>query len=324
MIKESLIMENKKIQKIVKVPLREIWQREDKDFTKWLEKNIDYLNDILGFEFSVISSEESVGPYKVDLYGEDMSGDKVVVENQLERTDHTHLGQIITYLTNLEAKTAIWITSDPKEEHSKAIDWLNEITPDDISFYLVKLEAVKIGEDGSHVAPLFTVVKRPTQEKKQLGAEKKEFAERHVLRLEFWTQLLNKINSKYSFCRNISPKKDNWISIALGMSGVSLNLVVTKNHVRSEVYINRGNKEENKKIFDYFYSIRNKIEKEFGDKLIWNRMEDNITSAIEHRLNNVDVSNKNDWDKINDFLINNSSRMFKVFKGHIKELKSKI
>lgn len=94
-------MDNALIQKIQKVPLREIWKREDKDFTKWLEENIDYLCDVLGFEFNVISSEEAVGPFKVDLYGEDASGEKVIVENQLERTDHTHLGQVITYLVNL-------------------------------------------------------------------------------------------------------------------------------------------------------------------------------------------------------------------------------
>jgi len=197
----------KNIEKIKKVPLREIWIPEE-DFTKWLEENIDYLNDVLDFNISILSREEKVGPFKVDLYGEDGSGNKVIIENQLEKTDHTHLGQIITYLTNLEANTAIWIASGPTEEHIKAIDWLNETTPDDISFYLIKLEAIKIGESSS-AAPLFTIIKRPTREKKQLGAEKKEYAERHVLRKRFWTQFLEKINSRYSFCSNINPSTDN-------------------------------------------------------------------------------------------------------------------
>ncbi|MDD3285179.1 MAG: DUF4268 domain-containing protein [Patescibacteria group bacterium] len=311
------------IQKIQKVPLREIWKKEDKDFTKWLEENIDYLADVLGFEFSVISSEEAVGPFKVDLYGEDISGEKVIVENQLERTDHTHLGQVITYLVNLGAKTAIWIASDPNEEHAKAIDWLNEVTPDDISFYLVKLEAIKIGDDSSS-APLFTVIKRPTREKKQLGAEKKEYAERHVLREKFWGQFLEDINSKYPFCSNINPSTDNWIAVALGMSGVSANLVISKKYARVEIYINRGDKEENKKIFDYFYAIKDEIESGFGDNLIWERMEDNVTSRIKYQLDGVDVSDEADWPKMNKFLIDVVVRMMKSFKEPVRKLRSKI
>lgn len=308
------------VQKINKVPLREIWKREDNDFTKWLEENIDYLCDVLGFEFSIISSEESVGPFKVDLYGEDNSGEKVIVENQLEKTDHTHLGQVITYLVNLGAKTAIWITSNPNEEHAKAIDWLNEFTPDDISFYLVKLEAIKIGDD-SPSAPLFTVVKRPTIEKKQLGAEKKEYAARHIIRERFWSQFLEKINENYSFCANISPSTDNWIPVALGMSGVSISLVISKRYARVEVYINRGDSDENKKIFDNFYSIKEKIEDDFGDSLIWERMEDNVTSRIKYQLDGVDVSNEDDWDRMNEFLIESAARMLKAFRDPVKNLK---
>lgn len=130
-------MQEISIGKIKKVSLRELWKKEDKHFTKWLEENIDYLNDVIDIDISIESREENVGPFRVDLYGEDNNGNKVIIENQLEKTDHTHLGQIITYLTNLEAKTAIWISSEPVEEHEKAIEWLNETTPDDISFYLI-------------------------------------------------------------------------------------------------------------------------------------------------------------------------------------------
>ena len=308
------------IQKIKKVSLREIWKKEDKDFTKWLEKNIDYLNDVLGFDINIISSEEPVGPFKVDLYGEDNLGEKIIIENQLEKTDHTHLGQVITYLTNLEAKTAIWISSEPKEEHSRAIDWLNETTPNDISFYLIKLEAIRIG-DNYPAAPLFTIIKRPTQEKKQLGAEKKEFAERHMVRRKYWTQFLKEINIKHSFCLNIKPTTDNWISVALGMSGVSISLVISKKFARVEVYISRGSSSENKRIFDYFYSIKDKIEIDFGDNLIWERMEDKISSRVKYQLDGVDVSNELDWKKMNEFLIDGVVRMSKAFRGPLKNLK---
>ena len=113
------------IGKIKQVPLREIWKREDSDFTVWLKNNIDYLNDVLDFEVSIEEREKRVGSFSLDLYGDDGLGGKVIIENQLEKTDHDHLGKVLTYLTNLDAHRAIWITPQPREEHGRAIDWLN-------------------------------------------------------------------------------------------------------------------------------------------------------------------------------------------------------
>jgi len=311
------------IKKINKVPLRELWNREDKDFTKWLEENIDFLNDVIDFEITIESSEEKAGPFRVDLYGEDNFGNKVIIENQLEKSDHDHLGKIITYLTNLEANTAIWITKEPTPEHVKAIDWLNEVTPDDISFYIIKLEAIKIGDD-SPAAPLFTVVKGPSRVIKQLGAEKKEYAQRHILRKEFWAQFIDEMNKKNKLCANISPSTDCWISIALGMGGVSVNLVISKKYARSEIFISRGNKEENKKIFDYFYKHKDQIEKEFGDKLTWERMENNITSRIKFQKDGFNYYDKESWPEINNFMIDSAERMHRVFRKQVRELRRKL
>lgn len=307
------------IQKIKRVPLRELWRKEDKDFTKWLEEHIDFLNDAIGFDISIESREEKVGPFKVDLYGEDNFGNKVIIENQLEKTDHNHLGQLITYLTNLGANIAIWICKEPTEEHIKAIDWLNEVSPDDISFYLIKLEAIRIGDE-SPAGPLFTVVKRPTTEKKQIGLEKKEYAQRHVFREKFWTQFLAEINKKNSLFANISPSTDNWIGIGMGRGGFNLNLVISKKYARAEIYINRGEMEENKKAFDSLYNLKDEIEKEFGGKLTWERMEDNVTSRIKHQLDSVNITNEEDWPKMNAFIIDAAERMHRAFKDPIRKI----
>jgi len=308
------------IQKIKRVPLRELWRKEDKDFTKWLEEHIDFLNDAIGFDISIESREEKVGPFKVDLYGEDNFGNKVIIENQLEKTDHNHLGQLITYLTNLGANIAIWICKEPTEEHTKAIDWLNEVSPDDISFYLIKLEAIRIGDE-SPAGPLFTVVKRPTTEKKQIGLEKKEYAQRHVFREKFWTQFLAEISKKNSLFANISPSTDNWIGIGMGRGGFNLNLVISKKYARAEIYINRGETEENKKAFDSFYNLKDEIEKEFGGKLTWERMEDNVTSRIKYQLDGVNITNEEDWPKMNEFMIDAAERMHRAFKDPIRKIK---
>jgi len=183
------------IGKIERVNLRSIWKHEAADFSKWLAANIDYLNEIIDLDISVESIEEKVGPYRVDIFGESGDGRKIIIENQLEKTDHTHLGQLITYLVNLDVKIAIWITSNPIDEHQAVIEWLNEITPDDLSFYLIKIEGIKVKGQES-VAPLFAVMEGPTEERKKIGAEKKEFALRHAVRMKFGRNSLNKWANK--------------------------------------------------------------------------------------------------------------------------------
>lgn len=191
------------IGKIKKVDLREIWKNEAKDFTTWLAENIDTLNEILGTNFSVVKTEKEVGDFCLDIIAEDNDGSLVIIENQLEKTDHDHLGKLLVYLTNLEAKTAVWITSNPREEHLKAITWLNEYTPAEIAFYLIQVEAVKI--ENSPPAPLFSIIVEPTEIAKEIGREKKEYAERHHLMKEFWTQLLEKAKEKTNLHSNVSP-----------------------------------------------------------------------------------------------------------------------
>ena len=310
------------IGKIRKVPLREIWRREDSDFSAWLEENIDYLNDIFEFDISVESREEAVGPFRVDLWGEDNFGQRVIIENQLERTDHDQLGKVITYLTNLGANRAVWIAKEPRKEHIRAIEWLNEITPDDTSFYLVKVEAIRIG-DHPVAAPQFTIVQGPSVESKQIGAEKKEFAKRHQIRLDFWKEFIEGMNGTSNLCSNLSPSKDNWLGIALGWSGVSINCVVSKNYARTEVYINRGDIDENKRVFDFLADRKNDIEGDFGGSLEWERMDDKITSRIKFEQQDLNLYNREDWAAMIEHMKHGAIKMETAFRKHVKSLKTK-
>ena len=148
------------IARLETVPLRELWKHEAHGFTHWLADNLDYLGDALGVNFTLIEREASGDmSFAADLLVEDQDGNHYVIENQLEKTDHDHLGKIITYMSNLDAKLAVWITSEPRPEHETAVHWLNEILPANSSVYLVKLEAYRIGE--SAPAPLFSIVAGP-------------------------------------------------------------------------------------------------------------------------------------------------------------------
>jgi hypothetical protein len=180
------------IGKIERVPLRDLWKHEAYDFTTWLQDNIDVLNDVLGSSLSNPEREQSVGSFNVDLVAEDEAGNPVIIENQLEKSDHNHLGKLITYLTAIGAKTAIWIVADPKPEHVGAISWLNESSS--ANFYLFKVEGIRIGD--SEPAPLLTLIVGPSEESREVGEKKKEMAERYSLRYKFWNELLEKAKEK--------------------------------------------------------------------------------------------------------------------------------
>ena len=308
------------IGKLKKIPLREIWKDEAKDFTTWLSENIDTLNEALEISLTVVERQKKVGEFYLDIVAEDIDGNLVIIENQLEKTDHGHLGQVITYISNLGAKIAIWITSNPRAEHIKAVSWLNESTTDDVSFYLVKIDAVQIGD--SAPAPLFSVIVEPTEISKEVGKEKKEYAERHHLRKEFWTQLLDRAKQKTTLHSNITPPIYHWIGTGAGRSGVGYNYAITNEYGSAEVYLDRGKEYPNlnKERFDKLYGHKDEIEKAFGDKLSWERLDKKRASRIAFRFNGIGLRDKDHWPELQDKMIDAMIRLERAIKLFIKDL----
>jgi hypothetical protein len=196
------------IGKMERVKLRDVWKHEAKDFSSWLFENIEILAEELDIDIIAVEKEKKIGSFSADIIAEGSTGETILIENQLEKTDHNHLGQLLTYVSNLEAKKAIWISKEPRSEHERVIEWLNELTSD-VDFYLVKIEAYKIGD--SIPAPKFTVIAGPTESGKVVGSEKKELAERHKKRLKFWKSLLEKSKKRTPLHSNISPSMNSWI-----------------------------------------------------------------------------------------------------------------
>ena len=174
------------IGKLQRVHLREVWRHEAYDFTQWLQENIDVLNESLDLELVSAEREQAAGSFSIDIVAESSDGDTYVIENQLEKSNHDHLGKVITYLTSMKARGAIWIVSEPRQEHVNAMAWLNEASS--VEFYLVKVEAVRIGD--SPAAPLLTLIVGPSAEAKEAGRAKQELAERYGIRKQWWSQLI--------------------------------------------------------------------------------------------------------------------------------------
>lgn len=285
------------IGKLQRVALREVWAHEALNFTTWLRDNIDILNDVLGFELSGAENEQNAGSFNVDIVAEDGNGNPVIVENQYGKTDHDHLGKILTYMTMLEAKAAIWIVEDPRPEHIRAMSWLNESASS--SFYLIKIEAFKIGD--SPPAPKFTVIVEPSDETRVVGIIKKDFADVSYIREDFWKGLIEKMNmnAKTILFSNISPSQRNWIGAGSGVRGLGFNFSVRQHDGKVELYIDRGKegKEENEEIFDFLFSHKEEIEEKFGGELNWERLNSKRACRISKEVSIGGYRDEDKWDE---------------------------
>lgn len=309
------------IGKLEEIPLREVWKHEERGFSAWLENNLDSLSNVVGLELTEARREVKAGSFSVDIVAEDGNSNGVIIENQLEATDHDHLGKVLTYLTNLEAKTAIWITSNPRPEHIRAIQWLNETTPDDISFFLVKLTAIRIND--SVPAPLFTIIVAPSQISKDFGKQKKDLAERHILRLKFWEQFLDLARKKgVNQLSSRTPSKDHWLAVGSGKSGIlySYSIMITE-HALIELYIDVGEKGLNKKYFDELSSQKEKIEESFGKPLIWDRLDEKKASRIKYRIYEGGLRDEDKWQNIQESLLIEMHNFSNAMKPFIAKLK---
>ncbi len=306
------------IGKLERVPLREVWKHEAHDFTVWMEENLDVLSEVLDINLSNVEREKGTGNFSVDLVAEDDNGNAVIIENQLEKSNHDHLGKVITYLAAVGAKTAIWIVSDPRTEHVAAINWLNESTA--ASFYLLKVEAIKIG--ASEPAPLLTEIVGPSEEGKQIGQQKKEIAERHVIRRRFWTQLLEHAKSKTKLHSTISPSQYNWIGTGTGVRGVGLNYSLTQHEVSVEIYIDRGKDadEENSAIFDQLHAEREALEAKFGSPLEWQSLPTKRACRVRYMLKNGGYRDEEEWESSIPKAVDTMIRFEAALRPHIKKL----
>lgn len=307
------------IGKIKRVPLREVWRHEAHDFTTWLQKNIDVVGDAVNFSLEEAEREQAAGIFSVDLIAEDESGGTVVIENQLEKSNHDHLGKLLTYLVAFEAKTAIWIVSEPRPEHVSTIAWLNESSL--ASFYLLKVEAIKIGE--SSPAPLLTLVVGPSEEGREVGEAKKERAERYGIRHRFWTELLERAAKRTDLFASVSAKQRGSIGTSAGKRGLRFKYAVTQHSATVELYIDRGKEAgtQNEEIFNEFAEAKREIEERFGEPLDWQRLEGSRACRVRQQIDVGGYRDEGKWPEIHDAMIDAMVRLEKAFRPHINYIR---
>lgn len=267
--------------KLESVDLRSIWKNEAHDFTNWLAKkeNVDALAEELGLnELEVQGTEVSVGAFAVDIVAEETgTGKKVVIENQLETTDHDHLGKIITYASGLEASVVIWVFKEIRDEHRRAIDWLNEISNGDASFFAIQMELWRIGS--SEPAPKFNVICSPNAwaqavQSSQTGGQ---LSASNAFQLEYWKGLSEYLAAENSTLRPRKPLPQHWYNVAIGTSQAILALIVSvkDKFVRCDLYI-----PNNKELYFRLIEKREEIESKLGFAMYWQELPNAKASRV--------------------------------------------
>jgi len=299
---------------------RDIWPSESSDFTPWLAENIDRLGEALGMDLEVTETEAAVGEFSVDILAKDLAtGRDVVIENQYSATDHDHLGKLLTYASGMDAYALVWIAQDIRDEHRQAIAWLNERTDEDTLLFAIELEVLQI--DDSAPAHNFKLVVFPNKWQKTThrGASSAPSARGEAYRLYF-QQLIDDLREKHKFTGARVAFPQGWHGFASGLSGVTYNTSFAQGgRVRTEVYIDRGDAETNKKLFDKLAEDRERIEADLDARLDWERLDDRKASRIAlYRPGSIE-SDDATLLEIRSWAIENLLKFKKVFGPLLKE-----
>lgn len=310
--------ESSMIGKIQREPIRTVWPHEERDFSRWLSENLDVLDDVLDFSLTEAVREQAAGDFSVDLVAQDDFGNRVIIENQFGRSDHDHLGKLVTYASALDAKRSIWIVGEPRPEHIQAITTLNESKAR--AYYLVKLEAIKIGN--SLPAALFTLIVSPSDEGVAIGDLKETDAETERLRRRFWTQLLAEAKKVTQLHANISPGINHWLSAGAGRSGLSFNYVVLKHEALVELYIDGGKQAdlENKRIFAQLEKSKEAINSVFGGIIDWQLLPEKRACRIKAVACKQGLVAQDKWGETQKLLVDAMVRFERALRPHINNL----
>lgn len=314
--------------KLIRVTtLREVWPDEARDFTPWLaqKENLAVLSEHLGLGpegLELEAVEKFVGPYKADILCRDTtSGTWVLVENQLEKTDHSHLGQILVYAAGLNCKTVIWISKAITPEHRVAMEWLNRMASDGTSFYALEIELWRIGD--SAIAPSFNTVVRPSEPARQaetakLGLAEGELSEAKQELFEYWQQFEDVLARRRAPVRPVSPLPQNWIVHSIGKAGVNLNTLLNRkeNWVRTGLYL-QGAKASAR--FAQLRAFQAGVEAAMGHALEWNESA-NIERQIFVSRAFPDVSDRQSWPEQHLWLAERMEALHSTFHAHVRAL----
>ena len=294
--------------------LRSIWPHEALNFTPWVAENVDLLADAVGLDITVDETESSVGDFNVDIYASETGTDrKIIIENQLEDTNHDHLGKLITYASGKGADVVIWVVKHAREEHKAAVEWLNNHTDDKIGFFLCEIKLFQIGD--SQIAPAFTVVERPNDWTKEIRKTASANSTQQQ-RLEYWQAFNDYAFSDANFSRIFNKRKpttDHWMDFSIGSSAchIAVSQIQKRKAVDVELYIN-----DDKELFKSLFAHKDEIEKNMEMELEWKELPERKASRILIEKT-VNLDDRATWPEQFDYIMDTCIKMKRAFKRYL-------
>lgn len=312
--------------RLSRVELREIWKSEAMDFTPWLARpdNLEILSETLGIDLELEAQEKSVGPFRADILCKDIGTDSwVLIENQLERTDHVHLGQLLTYASGLEAVTIVWVAARFTEEHRSTLDWLNKITDESFRFFGLEVELWRIAD--SPAAPKFNIASKPNDWSRSVSRAARaiddaELSETRLKQREFWDALHDALDDAQGpVSGNRKAQAQSWMNYSVGRSGFALAAVMLRRtkQVRAELYISNSHAEA---YFRLLQRQRAEIEADLGYPLEWEEMPERRDRRISCCLDETDPENEADWSRQHNWFTERLNDFYRVFRDRIRVL----
>lgn len=294
--------------------LRKVWPHEALNFTPWVAENVELLGDAIGLDITVDETESSVGDFNVDIYASETGTDrKIIIENQLEETDHDHLGKLITYASGKSADVIIWVVKHAREEHKAAIEWLNNHTDEKIGFFLCEIKLFQIGD--SQIAPSFVVVEKPNDWAKEI---KKTTAANPTQqqRLEYWQAFNDYAFKDTNFAKAFNMRKpttDHWMDFSIGSSAchIGVTQIQKRSAIGVELYIN-----DDKELFKSLFAHKEEIESDMEMVLDWRELPERKASRILVEKN-VQLSNREEWPEQFAYIMDVLLKMKKSFKKYL-------
>ncbi|MBB1424872.1 DUF4268 domain-containing protein [Shewanella sp. 11B5] len=304
-----------------KVPLRNMWPHEALDFTPWLAENIDSLGLALGLELELIKEEACVGDFSLDLLAKDLSTSKVaIIENQLTQTDHDHLGKLLTYAAGFDASFVIWVAESIREEHRQALEWLNNRTDTETQFFAVVVEVLKI--DDSKPAYNFKPIVFPNEwhKSKTKHTASNQASPKGEKYRNYFQYLIDELREKYHFTSARAGQPQNWYTFSSGISGSSFGANFCQgSKVRTELYIDRGDADENMQLLQYLEQHKTTIETEFGCALSWESIDGKRATRVAiYQDGSIEKSSAAELELITEWHIKNLLKFKSVFTKHLK------
>jgi hypothetical protein len=252
--------------------VRDVWANEARDFTPWLLENAERLGEVLGIDLELESREYPVGDFSLDLFGRDITNECVlIIENQLADTNHTHLGQLLTYAAGTQAATVVWVSPSFRDEHRKALDYLNDKAGDDARFFGVELKVVRIGD--SPPAPMFSLVAKPSEWRARVEATQSsgELSEKREAYRAFWAKYLETVHQQHPGLTNVrAASTRNWTNINYLRKGINISLAfLARGKAICEVYIDTRDADRNSAILAELIKHKEYVESAVGEPLQW-------------------------------------------------------